>query len=89
MEAALGGTSRAHCNGVGNGFDVVWVVRVCELQSRLNMEPAATGSRLNALNTKAYYLLVALSFIYRMNPTTSLKFAFTLTAVTAVLPVQD
>jgi len=45
--------------------------------------------RLKDLNTKAYYLLVALSFVYRTNPTVALKWAFTLTAVVAVLPVQD
>jgi|SRR5579863_3513758 len=46
--------------------------------------------RLKDLNTKAYYLLVALSFIYRTSSGSSLlKWAFTLTAVVAVLPVQD
>lgn len=45
--------------------------------------------RLTALNTKAYYLLVALSFVYRTNPTLSLKLAITFTALVAVLPVQD
>jgi hypothetical protein len=45
--------------------------------------------RLKDLNTKAYYLLVALSFVYRTNPRISLKWAFTLTALVAVLPVQD
>ena len=46
--------------------------------------------RIRDLNTKAYYLLVALSFIYRMNSQAySIKIAFTLTAVSAVLPVQD
>jgi hypothetical protein len=45
--------------------------------------------RLKDLNTKAYYLLVALSFIYRTNQTLSLKCAFALTALVAVLPVQD
>lgn len=45
--------------------------------------------RLRDLNTKAYYLLVALSFVYRTNPTIALKCAFTLTALVAVLPVQD
>jgi tetratricopeptide (TPR) repeat protein len=46
-------------------------------------------ARLTELNTKAYYLLVALSFVYRTNPTLSLKLAITLTALVAVLPVQD
>lgn len=47
--------------------------------------------RLRDLNTKAYYLLVALSFIYgRGNEgACSLKIALSLTAVSAVLPVQD
>jgi hypothetical protein len=45
--------------------------------------------RLKDLNTKAYYLLVALSFVYRMNPTLSLKLAFSLTAFVAVFPLQD
>lgn len=46
--------------------------------------------RLKDLNTKAYYLLVALSFVYRTSSgARSLKLALTLTAVVAVLPVQD
>lgn len=45
--------------------------------------------RIEQLNTKAYYLLVALSFIYARGATTSIKVALTLTAVVAVLPVQD
>lgn len=47
--------------------------------------------RIEQLNTKAYYLLVALSFIYGKDHTrpTSLKVAFTLTALAAILPVQD
>ena len=46
--------------------------------------------RIKDLNTKAYYLLVALSFVYRMGSgSRSLKSAFTLTAIAAVLPVQD
>jgi hypothetical protein len=46
--------------------------------------------RIRDLNTKAYYLLVALSFIYRRSPGASaLKWAITLTAMAAVLPVQD
>ena len=46
--------------------------------------------RIRDLNTKAYYLLVALSFIYRVNSRAySIKIAFTLTALSAVLPVQD
>lgn len=46
--------------------------------------------RLKDLNTKAYYLLVALSFIYRSGSATwALKLAFALTAAVAVAPVQD
>lgn len=49
--------------------------------------------RLRDLNTKAYYLLVALSFLYRSgqsgNASALLKWAFTLTGIVAVLPVQD
>jgi len=46
--------------------------------------------RIKELNTKAYYLLVALSFIYRASfPSYLLKWAFTLTALVAVLPVLD
>ena len=46
--------------------------------------------RIKDLNTKAYYLLVALSFVYRTaSGSRSLKSAFTLTAIAAVLPVQD
>ncbi len=46
--------------------------------------------RLKDLNTKAYYLLVALSFVYRTgHDSRALKLALTLTAIVAVLPVQD
>jgi len=45
--------------------------------------------RLTQLNTKAYYLLVALSFLYRPEPVLAYKLAITFTAVVAVLPVQD
>jgi hypothetical protein len=46
--------------------------------------------RLKDLNTKAYYLLVALSFLYNgSNASWLLKLALTLTAVVAVTPVQD
>ena len=47
--------------------------------------------RLRDLNNKAYYLLVALSFLYnRSNPPSwLLKLALSLTAVVAVMPVQD
>jgi hypothetical protein len=46
--------------------------------------------RLGDLNTKGYYLLVALSFVYRSDSATwLLKLAFTLTALAVVPPVQD
>ena len=57
-----------------------------------NTEPLpAIRERLRDLNTKAYYLLVALSFIYgKANEGSwSLKVALALTAFVAVLPVQD
>lgn len=48
------------------------------------------SKRIAELNTKAYYLLVALSFLYAKGTvTTSLKVALTLTAAVAVLPIQD
>lgn len=53
------------------------------------MEPTSIRHRITELNAKAYYLLVALSFIYRTNPARSLQWALTLTALVAVLPVQD
>jgi hypothetical protein len=52
--------------------------------------PIPIRERIKDLNTKAYYLLVALSFIYRTSSGShSLKWAITLTALSAVLPVQD
>jgi hypothetical protein len=47
--------------------------------------------RLRDLNIKAYYLLVALSFIYSKanEGAHSLKAALCLTALVAVLPLQD
>ncbi len=46
--------------------------------------------RLGDLDTKGYYLLVALSFIYRSGSTSSLlKLAFSLTALAVIPPVQD
>ncbi len=47
--------------------------------------------RLRDLNTKSYYLLVALSFLYSKTTTvtTSLKLALALTILVAVLPLQD
>ena len=53
---------------------------------------APIRKRLTDLNTKAYYLLVALSFLYIKYSGTvalSLKAALTLTAAVAVAPVQD
>ncbi len=55
-------------------------------------EHVSTRDRLKELNTKAYYLLVALSFLYYRRSdavATSLKVAVTLTAMVAVAPVQD
>lgn len=52
--------------------------------------PLPIRERIKDLNTKAYYLLVALSFLYRRSPgVNSLKWAITLTALAAVLPIQD
>jgi len=51
--------------------------------------------RLGDLNTKAYYLLVALSFLCfhggasGIGISLSLKWALTLTSIAAVLPLQD
>lgn len=46
--------------------------------------------RIKELNTKAYYLLVALSFIYRTSSESHLlKWALTLVAISAVFPVLD
>jgi len=54
-----------------------------------------TKNRLGELNTKAYYLLVALSFLCFHGSAPGieiplpLKWALTLTSVAAVLPLQD
>jgi hypothetical protein len=56
------------------------------------MDTQQIRDRITALNTKAYYLLVALSFIFALHPQhppLSFKLALTLTAIVAVLPVQD
>jgi hypothetical protein len=54
------------------------------------VHPIPVRDRIKDLNTKAYYLLVALSFIYRNNSESHLlKWAVSLVAVAAVLPVQD
>lgn len=54
------------------------------------VQPTPIRERLRDINTKAYYLLVALSFIYsRTSATLALKWALTLTGIVAVLPVQD
>jgi hypothetical protein len=61
-----------------------------KLPSQDMTDTKALRDRLKDLNTKAYYLLVALSFIYRTSSASvSLKSAFTLTAIVAVLPLQD
>jgi hypothetical protein len=55
-------------------------------------KPVEIRDRLKDLNTKAYYLLVALSFLYFRSGSaaaTSLKIALILTAMVAVAPVQD
>lgn len=51
----------------------------------------SVNERLGQLNSKAYYLLVALSFIFiRENEgSCALKSAFALTALAAVWPLQD
>lgn len=54
-----------------------------------NQEYLELRSRLKDLNTKAYYLLVALSFVFGRSPAPALKWAFVLTAYVAVAPVQD
>jgi len=54
------------------------------------MSDTPLRDRLRDLNTKAYYLLVALSFVYGTSSgSRRLKAALTLTALVAVVPVQD
>jgi hypothetical protein len=54
------------------------------------MSETALRDRLRDLNTKAYYLLVALSFVYGTSSGSRwLRAALALTAVVAVLPLQD
>jgi hypothetical protein len=54
------------------------------------VSPSPLRERIKELNTKAYYLLVALSFIYRTNSESHLlKWALTLVAISAVFPVLD
>ena len=55
------------------------------------MEPFDIRVRLRDLNTKAYYLLVALSFLYfrQASAPVVLKFAIGLTAAAAVIPLRD
>ncbi|HUO24612.1 MAG TPA: hypothetical protein VMU61_03035 [Candidatus Aquilonibacter sp.] len=62
-----------------------------EMRTPDKTEIESIRERLSQLNTKAYYLLVALSFIYSKTSENifSLKLALALTAVSAVLPVQD
>jgi hypothetical protein len=51
---------------------------------------ASIRDRLGDLDTKGYYLLVALSFIYRSGSTSFLlKLAFSLTAAAVIPPIQD
>lgn len=59
--------------------------------SETNDELQAVTKRLGELNTKAYYLLVALSFMFiRENEgSCALKLALALTALAAVWPLQD
>jgi len=52
-------------------------------------QPSIT-ERLKDLDTKAYYLLVALSFIYaRAVGARPIKWAFILTVAVGIVPVQD
>jgi predicted membrane protein len=54
------------------------------------VSPSPLRERIKDLNTKAYYLLVALSFIYRTSSESHLlKWALTLVAISAVFPVLD
>jgi hypothetical protein len=54
------------------------------------ISPSPLRERIKDLNTKAYYLLVALSFIYRTSSESHLlKWALTLVAISAVFPVVD
>jgi len=55
------------------------------------VQPVPIRDRIKDINTKAYYLLVALSFIYgtASGARLTLRCALTLTAVVAVMPVQD
>lgn len=60
------------------------------MASHLSEAETTLRSRLRDLNTKAYYLLVALGFIYGTSSGSGwLKWALALTALAAVLPVQD
>lgn len=55
-------------------------------------DPSLIKDRLRELNTKAYYLLVALSFLYFRGTDSAaflLKIAISLTAAAAVPPLQD
>ena len=56
-----------------------------------NIEPLPPiRERIRELNTKSYYLLAALSFVYRVGSESYLlKWALTLAAAAAVLPVLD
>lgn len=62
----------------------------CGYACHTAQQESPTRKRIEILNTKAYYLLVALSFLFTKGPVgASLKVALTLTAAVAVLPVLD
>lgn len=78
------------CHGRERFVSLNWITRLWHEK----LSCPGVRSRLGDLNTKAYYLLVALSFIYvRAAGTQStfrwIKWALALTAVSAVLPLQD
>jgi hypothetical protein len=63
----------------------------CNLvMSMTEVPPIHIRERIKDLNTKAYYLLVALSFVYRYSQgAIPIKLAISLTILSAILPVQD
>ena len=74
----------------GVAYAAGWDRIITDEKNMPDTEPVPIRERLKDLNTKAYHLLVALSFIYRTSSESwSLKLAFSLTALVAVLPVQD
>ena len=69
-------------------YDRTAAIGVTNMPETVSLLPIR--ERIKDLNTKAYYLLVALSFVYRTDSGSRfLKSAFTLTAIVAVLPTQD